>query len=87
MKHIETSIPGLILCVLGLALCLFGKRDPVQDYLIGGGLIAAGIGLLRASDQNKTVQKADLPDLGLAGRMLDRAVKANEQDAKEEKPN
>ncbi len=56
MKHLETSIPGILLIMLG-ALLIWKGDGKEQTLGIGGGIVAAGLTFLRTADASKVVEK------------------------------
>ena len=87
MRHLETSLPGLGCLMAGVLLFVFGNHTS-ESVMSAGACVMAGLGLLRSADASKTVQKADLHNLGIVGRKLGREVKAKKADdeAKEDQP-
>lgn len=55
MSHLETSIPGLAVIICGVILFAIGKTN--ESTLAAGAMVATGLGLLRAADASKSVEK------------------------------
>jgi hypothetical protein len=59
LKHLETSIPGMVCLFFGVMLFLYGTHSP-ESLVSAGACVAAGVGLLKAADaRHVTGQKED----------------------------